>query len=208
MVVSTVATPWERNASVVRLTRAITALDKRTAKVVVDAVLELGRMLGAARDELPHGEWLRWLAEGVRMDVETVRRYIAVHEWSHTRPRDFARFKDLSISKLYRLLKLQPQDRRRLHGRRLAIPGSNERLTLDAMTLTQLDRVIRDLRAAPPSSDPVPKLLQGARSRFAGLQAHCDELIEHQGDVDPDAIAQLHEDLLGLAERLESTFDL
>ena len=208
VVSGTLAAPWRRNRTVVRLTRAIVALDQKTATTVVEAVLELGRMLLRVKDELPHGEWAKWLSEGVRLEQNTAARYMAVSAWAMARPREFAKFRALSISKIYRLLALEPEQRRALHGRALAVPGTDRRLMISEMTLAQFDRVIRDLTAPPPPADPVPKLLQGARHRFGALQAYAAELIEHGADVDPEQVADLHAGLVELAERLESAFGL
>jgi hypothetical protein len=84
-VTTTVAAPWQRNRKVVNLTKAIRALDKKTAKMFVDAVVKIGRMLADAREELPHGEWLAWLDNGVFYAHRTASRYIAVAQWAHTR---------------------------------------------------------------------------------------------------------------------------
>lgn len=203
-----VVTPWERNPAVVRLTRSIRSLERKTARAMVDAVMRLGEMLTKVNEELPHGEWRRWLDQAVRIKPSTAQRYMAVYAWARTKPREWRNVADLSITKIYRLLPLEPEQRRRLYRRPVPIPGTVRRLPLGEMTVAELDRVIRDLTAPSPTGDPVPRLLKGAHHRLAGLRAHADELIEHRTDVDPEAIAALHEDLLELTQRLEAAFEL
>lgn len=205
---STIAAPWERNRPVARLTAAIVELKRKTAKMLVDAAVSLGGMLEDVKQRLPHGEWNRWLATGVHIDQRTAERYMAMYRWKRASPREFAKVHDLDISKVYRVMPLSPELRRRLYDRAIPIPDTPVRLTLREMTVAQLNDVIRGFGTTPAREDPVPKLLQGARHRVASLRAHTDELIEHAADVDPDAIAELHAELLEVAERLEGAFGL
>jgi hypothetical protein len=114
----------------------------------------------------------------------------------------------VSITKVYRLLQLAPDDRRRLVDRRVRIPDTDLRLRLEEMTMAHLDRVIRDMITPPPAEDPVPELLRAARHRLAGFEAQAAELIEHRADVDPADIAALHTQLVDVTHRLERAFRL
>ena len=207
-IVTTVATPWERNAVVVELTERIRAVDRETKAALVHGVVELGRLLFEVQQLIPYGEWTRWLSEGVHIEPRTATRYMQVSQWAASAPQEFAKVEDLDITKIYRLLSLEPQVRRRLYDRPIRIPASGVRLRLPEMTVPQLDDVIRDLTARPPEQDPVPKLVQGARHRVAALQAHAEQLIEHGDHIDPETIAELHEDLLQVAQSLQDAFDL
>jgi hypothetical protein len=207
-VTTTVATPWERNAVVARATTKILKLERETAARVVDAVVEVGKLLAVVKDQLPRGEWLRWLEEGAHFDPRTAARYMAVEYWARTQPRDFARIRGVSISKVYLLLGLASDERRELIGRRVPIPETNLRLRIEEMTFAHLDRVIRDMRAVPPPVDPVPALLQTAHNRLDAFETLVDALIEHGARVEPTAAATLHRELAEITTRIAKAFGL
>ena len=203
-----VVIPWRDDPVVTRTTEKIIALDRRTARTFVSGIVRIGAMLRTMRDRLPHGEFEEWLEEGVHIEPRTARRYIGVSEWATDRPDEFAKVQALSVTKLYRLLSVEPEVRRTLYDRRLAIPGTTKRLHLADMTVDHLERVLGDLAPAPPRTNPVPKLLKAARSRIAGLDATTTELIAHQRRVDDEAIAEIHAELMEVAERIEEAFGL
>jgi hypothetical protein len=132
----------------------------------------------------------------------TAIRYVAVAEWARTRPREFARVADLSITKIYRLLRIDPELRRRLVGRRHLVPSTNRRQPLAEMTIVQLDEVIDSFTTGPPPDDPLPHLVQATRNRFANLQANVDELLAHEDRVDPDVLVEFHTAAVELTDRL------
>lgn len=210
VLVPTVATPWERNDAVLKLTRAIQALDRATKATYVANVVRLGGLLVEVRQLLPEGEWTRWLAHGVHFDERTAYRYLAVHAWATRYPTEFGKVKELDITKIYALLPLDRDLRRRLYDRAIAIPKTRLKLTLHEMNGPQLGRVIKDLTATPDDEDhdPVPELLQATRHRLAALQANTHQLIEHAADIDRDTIVDLYNDLLEVADQLERAFDL
>lgn len=204
--VAEVVTPWREDRVVLRTTEKLRALDQRTAGVVADAVVKMGVMIQQTRERLAHGQFLDWLDGGVHIEVRTAQRFMAVAQWALDRPGEFAKVKALSISKIYRLLTVPPDIRRTLYGRRLAIPGTDKRLYLADMSARQLDRVIDDLAPAPPPRSPVPALMKATRHRIDALEALTSDLIAHKRDVDPDDIADVHTDLVALADALEDAF--
>lgn len=74
-----------------------------------EAVLTIGRCLIEAKDMLPHGEWLPWLAEKVGYSEKTAQNFMRLaREFSN--PQAIA---DLGATKALKLLALPPDERER-----------------------------------------------------------------------------------------------
>ena len=95
-----------------------------------EAVLTIGRCLIEAKDMLPHGEWLPWLAEKVGYSEKTAQNFMRLaREFSN--PQAIA---DLGATKALKLLALPPDERERFVADHNVID----------MTTRQLEQAIRD----------------------------------------------------------------
>ena len=95
-----------------------------------EAVLTIGRCLIEAKDMLPHGEWLPWLAEKVGYSEKTAQNFMRLaREFSI--PQAIA---DLGATKALKLLALPPDERERFVADHNVID----------MTTRQLEQAIRD----------------------------------------------------------------
>lgn len=95
-----------------------------------EAVLTIGGCLIEAKDMLPHGEWLPWLAEKVGYSEKTAQNFMRLaREFSN--PQAIA---DLGATKALKLLALPPDERERFVADHNVID----------MTTRQLEQAIRD----------------------------------------------------------------
>lgn len=194
---------------IVRLRAKILRLQSNAAKVVVDAVVEIGRHLRRARAMLTDAQWERFLRT-LPFAARTVRNYLTLTEWAERRPAELAKAAHLGPSKLYLLAPLPANERRKFFGsRKLAIPGGDGPKTVDAMTVSELHRVIiGDL--APPAlpKPPIDKVVRGVTHSVAGLDARLDIFIARKREVDRDTAAEVHTKLLALADEVGTAFGL
>ena len=95
-----------------------------------EAVLTIGRCLIEAKDMLPHGEWLPWLAEKVGYSEKTAQNFMRLAR-AFSNPQAIA---DLGATKALKLLALPPDERERFVADHNVID----------MTTRQLEQAIRD----------------------------------------------------------------
>ena len=95
-----------------------------------EAVLTIGRCLIEAKDMLPHGEWLPWLAEKVGYSEKTAQNFMRLAR-AFSNPQAIA---DLGATKALKLLALPPDEREQF------VEDHN---VID-MSARQLEQAIRD----------------------------------------------------------------
>ena len=95
-----------------------------------EAILTIGRCLNEAKDMLPHGEWLPWLAEKVGYSEKTAQNFMRLaREFSN--PQALA---DLGATKALKLLALPKEEREQFTATHNVID----------MTTRQLEQAIRE----------------------------------------------------------------
>jgi len=212
-VAATVVTPWESDPVVERLTNEIAQLHTSTARKLVDALVQLGRLMQRVKTRLDHGEWARWVDTAVPLNVRTIGNYMALAEWATAHPADLDRFRELGPSKLYRLAAAPRPVVAKLKARkRHSIPGHDAPKTLAVMSTIELGRLIADLtpgRATPPVKPISIRAVVGdSQRRIASLQESAAALIKRRREVDPEDAAAMHADLLALTNSLARAFRL
>jgi hypothetical protein len=199
-----------------QLTEAILRVQSTVGGEVVRGVVEMGRMLAAAREMLPDAAWTRWTA-GLPFTARTITNYLMLARWADTRPAELARLEHLGPSKLYLLGPLDAALRRKVTGRRaLAIPEpdgtvGDRKKTIDTMTVVELGRVLAgadDLATPPVDRPPIGKLVRGLSHAIAGVRADVTGLVARKREVDRDTAIDLHAELGEVLEALADAFDL
>lgn len=158
-----------------------------------EAVLTIGRCLIEAKDMLPHGEWLPWLAEKVGYSEKTAQNFMRLaREFSN--PQAIA---DLGATKALKLLALPPDERERFVADHNVID----------MTTRQLEQAIRDrdeARQAAEAAKADAAAAEQARARMsedmALLNARLAGAREEQ-EQSIQAIAKLEAELGELKSR-------
>lgn len=121
-----------------------------------EAILTIGRCLNEAKDMLPHGEWLPWLAEKVGYSEKTAQNFMRLaREFSN--PQALA---DLGATKALKLLALPKEEREQFTATHNVID----------MTTRQLEQAIRErdeARKAAEEAKAEASTAEQARAKMA-----------------------------------------
>lgn len=143
-----------------------------------EAVLTIGKCLIEAKDMLPHGEWLPWLAEKVGYSEKTAQNFMRLaREFSN--PQAIA---DLGATKALKLLALPPDEREQFVADHNVID----------MTTRQLEQAIRerdeakvtaeqaaaDQRAAEQARDKMAEDMKFLNARLAGAREDRERAVQ------------------------------
>lgn len=158
-----------------------------------EAVLTIGRCLIEAKDMLPHGEWLPWLAEKVGYSEKTAQNFMRLaREFSN--PQAIA---DLGATKALKLLALPPDERERFVADHNVID----------MTTRQLEQAIRDRDEARQAAEAAKADAAAAEQARAKMEEDMKLLNVRLSGAQEDreqaaqAIAKLEEELGELKSR-------
>ena len=158
-----------------------------------EAILTIGRCLNEAKDMLPHGEWLPWLAEKVGYSEKTAQNFMRLaREFSN--PQALA---DLGATKALKLLAL-PQDEREKFV--------EENKVID-MTTRQLEQAIKDrdeARKAAEEAKVDAATAEQARAKMAEDMALLNARlagIREDKELAAQAVARLEKELADLKSK-------
>ncbi len=102
------------------------------------AILEIGKRLIEAKEQLSHGEWLPWLEEQVEFSEGTAQRFMRLaREYSNPSP-----VTDLGVSKALVLLALPASERDEFLSKKHEVDG--EEKTVAEMSKRELEKAIRE----------------------------------------------------------------
>lgn len=158
-----------------------------------EAVLTIGRCLIEAKDMLPHGEWLPWLAEKVGYSEKTAQNFMRLAR-AFSNPQAIA---DLGATKALKLLALPPDERERFVADHNVID----------MTTRQLEQAIRDRDEARQAAEAAKADAAAAEQARAKMEADMKLLNVRLSGAQEDreqaaqAVARLEEELGELKSR-------
>ncbi len=113
-----------------QLTTEILVYKQQTAQNII----EIGKRLIAAKEQLPHGEWGKWLEEKVDFSYTSAKRFMQVaREFSNS-----PTLGDMTQSKVFALLDLPQEEREEF------VTENN----IDEMTTRQLQQAIKEKKQA------------------------------------------------------------
>ncbi len=119
----------ERSADVIAA--EINAIKFQTQTMMLQASAEIGKRLIEAKEQLPHGEWGKWLKENVEYSQSTANNLMQIHmEYSS----NSQAFGNLSYSKAVALLGIESEDRE-------AFLQEND---VDEMSTRELQKIIKE----------------------------------------------------------------
>lgn len=106
------------------------------------AILEIGRRLLEAKEQLDHGEWLPWLEEKVEFSQSTAQRFMRLaREYTKTSPE-----LNLGAAKALLMLAVPPMEREEFMATPHEVNG--EEKTVEEMSRRELEAVIKELEEA------------------------------------------------------------
>ena len=128
------------------------------------AILEIGKRLVEAKEQLSHGEWLPWLEEKVAFSERSAQQYMRLwKEYGKS-----ALSADLSISKALVLLALPDSEREGFAAEKHAVNG--EEKTVADMTVKELEKAIAERNAAREQAEKAAADIQQAKDTALAAQ--------------------------------------
>jgi hypothetical protein len=174
-----IASEETKMVSIEQLTAEINVLKQQTALNIV----EIGRRLIQAKEQLPHGEWGEWLRNRVEFSHATANRFmqIAAEFENSSALRNLG-----SITKIYALLELPPGEREEFIESPHLLPSGHVK-TVDEMTTRELQQVIKERDNARSELD---KARQEAKRIEALLEEERKKAAEQIGGLQKQLIEE------------------
>lgn len=106
-------------------------------------IVEIGKRLLEAKEQLPHGQWEAWLEKSVEFSQGTAKRFMKIaSEYGSNR----SALIDLPYTKLWMMLQLPPEEREEFASAPHTVNGENK--TVQDMTTRELQAAIREKNEA------------------------------------------------------------
>lgn len=134
------------------------------------AILEIGKRLVEAKEQLSHGEWLPWLEKKVEFSERSAQQYIRLwREYGKS-----ATVADLGVRKALVLLALPETERDGFASEKHEVSG--EEKTAAEMTVKELERAVAERNAAREEAEKAKADLYAAREAAKDARNHVEEL--------------------------------
>lgn len=128
------------------------------------AILEIGKRLVEAKEQLSHGEWLPWLEKKVAFSERSAQQYMRLwKEYGKS-----ALSADLSVSKALVLLALPESEREDFAAEKHTVNG--EEKTVSDMTVKELEKAIAERNAAREEAEKAAADIQEAKDAALAAQ--------------------------------------
>ena len=106
-------------------------------------IVEIGKRLLEAKEQLPHGQWEAWLEKSVEFSQGTAKRFMKIaSEYGSNR----SALIDLPYTKLWMMLQLPPEEREEFASAPHTVNGENK--TVQDMTTRELQAAIKEKNEA------------------------------------------------------------
>lgn len=143
-----------------------------------EAVLTIGKCLIEAKDMLPHGEWLPWLAEKVGYSEKTAQNFMRLaREFSN--PQAIA---DLGATKALKLLALPPDEREKFVADHNVIDMTTRQLEQAIKERDEARMAVKqaeaDQHAAEQARDKMAEDMRLLNARLAGVREDREQAMQ------------------------------
>lgn len=165
----------ELNLTTEELAEMDAAFEERDIEVITEeinfykrqagsAILEIGKRLAEAKEQLSHGEWLPWLEKKVAFSERSAQQYMRLwKEYGKS-----ALSADLSVSKALVLLALPESEREDFTAEKHTVNG--EEKTVSGMTVKELEKAIAERNAAREEAEKAAADIQEAKDTALAAQ--------------------------------------
>lgn len=186
-----------------------TALEARPIEVITDeiifykkvggsAILEIGKRLNEAKEQLAHGEWLSWLKENVELSETVAQRCMRLAK-EYSNP---SLVTDLGVSKALILLALPESERDEFTTQKHEVNG--EEKTVNDMTKRELEQAIDQLKKKDRCIDDLNKDIDEFKAKIISLSAEIRELKDREPEVREVVDIEAQEALKKQIKKLET----
>lgn len=165
------------NSDINTLTTEILILKQQTAQNII----EIGKRLMLVKENLPHGEWGKWLAEKVDFSHTSANRFMQVAKEFSNSPT----LVNLPPSKVFALLDLPPEERE----------GFIQSNPVDEMSTRELQQTIKEKKDLEKKLKAAEKGAQAAEKLKKELDETKRQLSEAQASGNNEEAERLQESL-------------
>lgn len=134
-------------------------------------IVEIGKRLLEAKEQLPHGQWEAWLEKSVEFSQGTAKRFMKIaSEYGSNR----SALIDLPYTKLWMMLQLPPEEREEFASAPHTVNGENK--TVQDMTTRELQAAIKEKNEAVKAREEAERQLADERIRAARMEEEKKEI--------------------------------
>lgn len=134
-------------------------------------IVEIGKRLLEAKEQLPHGQWEAWLEKSVEFSQGTAKRFMKIaSEYGSNR----SALIDLPYTKLWMMLQLPPEEREKFTSVPHTVNGENK--TVQDMTTRELQAAIKEKNEAIEAREKAERQLADERIRAARMEEEKKEI--------------------------------
>lgn len=134
-------------------------------------IVEIGKRLLEAKEQLPHGQWEAWLEKSVEFSLGTAKRFMKIaSEYGSNRSPVI----DLPYTKLLALLQLPPEEREEFIAEPHTVNGHQK--TVEEMTKRELQAAIKEKNEAVKAREEAERQLADERIRAARMEEEKKEI--------------------------------
>lgn len=164
-------------------------------------IVEIGKRLLEAKEQLPHGQWEAWLEKSVEFSQGTAKRFMKIaSEYGSNR----SALIDLPYTKLWIMLQLPPEEREEFASTPHTVSGENK--TVQDMTTRELQAAVREKNEAVKAQRDAEQQLAEERRRAAAEKEGLEFSLRASRDAEKtlrQAVSAKEASLKNLQEKLE-----
>lgn len=123
-------------------------------------IVEIGKRLLEAKEQLPHGQWESWLEKSVEFSQGTAKRFMKIASECGANRSPVI---DLPYTKILALLQLPPEEREEFIAEPHLVNGQEK--TVDEMTKRELQAAVKEKNEAVKARKDAERQLADARAR-------------------------------------------
>lgn len=134
-------------------------------------IVEIGKRLLEAKEQLPHGQWEAWLEKSVEFTPRTAQNFMKIASEFDSKTKSIS---FLPYTKLLALLQLPPEEREEFASAAHTVNGENK--TVQDMTTRELQAAIREKNEAVRAREAAERQLADERIRAARVEEEKKEI--------------------------------
>ena len=141
------------------------------------AIIEIGKRLKEAKEQLQHGEWLKWLENEVEFTDRTAQNFIRIaEEFTNTKALSY-----LGYTKCLNLLALEPNEREEFVNTTHNVNGLHK--TVEEMSTREMQELIKELKEAKAELNDKKQWAENLQSELERVKKQASESEFHYETV-------------------------
>lgn len=172
--------------------------------------VRVGDVLEKAKARLEHGAWLGWVEAQVPNGKRWAQLSMQLSAWSRANAEMFRRVRWLGSTKVTELMRLEMDRLEALLSRRdHLVPSTGERLTLEVMSVAELQEVLKGgpgKRGETGQAEAAKKMIAAGRQSVDKTIAFIGWMVANKNAVSAEIAEDVHDDLAVAVAGLATKF--